>query len=491
MKSFFQQFTKSLFWRISLVFLLLMGLIGLTYVFVTAYTAQKYYAETTQRLNKDVASHMLHEVKPFENGEVNEKALHTIMHSMMAVNPSLEVYLLDNEGEILSFVVLDKKVKLKSVDLEPVKEFLHTDGGQLVLGDDPRNPKKSTVFSATPVEEEGEQLGYVYMVLASEQYENISETVFNSYLLTLGTRFFTLSLIAAFILGLLMIWLLTRNLRKVIDTVKEFEGGNLEARIEVNSTGELANLSHTFNHMAETILQNIQELKKVDELRRELIANISHDLRTPLSVIHGYVETLTMKQGQLTQEEERKYLDIILNSSEHLRRLVADLFELSKLEARQIKLDKQPFVLSELLQDVSAKYAILAKEKSISIKSNIMARETAVNADLRMIERVLQNLIDNAIKHSPENSQIVLNLSEVNDKVEVSIKNTGVGIPEEDLPNIFDRYYKIEKYYGDKKGTGLGLAIVKNILEMHQSLIRVNSKLNEYTTFYFQLPVYQ
>ncbi|MEO1655780.1 MAG: HAMP domain-containing sensor histidine kinase, partial [Bacteroidota bacterium] len=352
-------------------------------------------------------------------------------------------------------------------------------------------PKKSSVFSATPVIENGQQMGYVYMVLVSEQYENISETVFNSYLLSLGTRFFMLSLLMALVVGLLIIWLLTRNLQKIIKTVRRFEAGDLQARIAVSSKGELAQLSHTFNHMAETILQNIKELKEVDKLRRELIANVSHDLRTPLSVIHGYVETLKMKQGQLSAEEEQKYLDIILNSSDHLKKLVSDLFELTKLEARQVEINKQPFLISELLQDVSAKYALMAEAKQLKITSKFTAREALVNADIKMMERVIQNLVDNAIKHSPENGEITLEVSKKDSQVEVCVRNSGVGIPQKVVARIFDRYYKEENHYGSNRGTGLGLAIVKNILELHQSLIRVNSKINEYTSFSFQLPIYQ
>ncbi len=480
---------NSLFWKISGVFLLLSMLIGIAYVFITAYTSQKYYAETTQRLNANVAEHMLLEVAPFENGQVNEKALHQIMHSMMAVNPAIEVYLLDTAGKILSFVVLDKKVKLNYVSLEPVREFLAHQGDKLVLGDDPRNPGKRIVFSATPVFESGSHRGYVYLVLVSEQFENIAETVWNSYLLSLGTRIFMLSLLIALVLGLGIIWLLTRNLRQIIQTVRQFEQGNLKARIPVKSKGELAQLSHTFNHMAETILLNIQELQKVDKLRRELIANVSHDLRTPLSVIHGYVETLLMKQGSLSQEEEKKYLDIVLSSSQHLKKLVSDLFELSKLEARQVELNRQAFPLSELLEEVGQKYSLLAQEKDLEIISRIEAQETTVFADLRLMERVLQNLLDNAIKHSPAHEKIFLDLSTRDGKVQVQVRNTGVGIPEEDLAQIFDRYYKVEKHYGDQKGTGLGLAIVKNILEVHNSFIQVSSKIHEYTSFSFQLPL--
>ena len=482
---------NSLFWRISLVFLILLILIGLSYVFITAYAAQKYFSETTQKLNANVAEHMLQEVSPFVEGEVNKTALDKIMHSMMAVNPALEVYLLNNEGEILSYVVLHKKVKLRYVSLEPVKKFIADKGQKFVLGDDPRNPGKKTVFSATQVIENGKSMGYVYMILASEEYEDIAGTLWNSYLLTLGTRFFMLTLMAAFGLGLLMVWLLTRNLHKIIQTVKKFEKGDMAARIEIKSKGELANLSNTFNIMADTIVKNIDDLKKVDHLRRELIANVSHDLRTPLAVIHGYIETMMMKEGKLSEEERAKYLKTILNSSEYLKKLVADLFELSKLEARQIELKKEPFAITELLLDTSNQYNLLAQEKEIIIKPQFAQEGPIVYADLSLIERALQNLMINAIKHSPENGEVTIELTQNQQNVEVSISNGGAGISAEDIPHIFDRYYKVEKHYGANKGTGLGLAIVKNIMDVHNTFIKVKSKINEQTTFYFQLPIYQ
>lgn len=210
-----------------------------------------------------------------------------------------------------------------------------------------------------------------------------------------------------------------------------------------------------------------------------------------LAVISGYVETLLIKQGKLSQEEESKYLDIILQSSGQLNRLVSDLFELSKLEAGQVSPEKQPFKLSEWLHDVAEQYSLIAEEKTLKILPSIDHKESLVYGDLRLIERVLQNLIENAIKHSPGGQEIILNLTRKAEKIEFNIKNTGVGIPQEDLPKIFDRYYKSEKHYGERKGTGLGLAIVKNILELHESVIRVSSKVGVYTSFAFSLPLHR
>ena len=196
---------ESLFWRISLLFFLILLLLGVSYTVITISMAKRYSDETTQRLNADVASHMLLEVNPFVNGKVNEEALGKIMHSMMAVNPSLEVYLLDPQGKILSFVVLDKKVKLQYVSIEPIQAFLGKQGKSLIYGDDPRNPGKSKIFSATPVYENENHLGYVYMILASEESENVAATLQESYLLKIGVQSFVLTLSAAFIVSIVIL----------------------------------------------------------------------------------------------------------------------------------------------------------------------------------------------------------------------------------------------------------------------------------------------
>ncbi|WP_373399475.1 HAMP domain-containing protein [Algoriphagus halophilus] len=254
---------KSLYWRISLSFILILLIVGFSYVYITATTSQRYFQETTQRLNANVADYLIKEVNPFQDGKVNEEALGVIMHSMMAVNPGIEVYLLDPEGNILSYVVLDQKVKLKSVEIEPVKKFVADQGSNFILGDDPRNPGDQSVFSATAVYEENQLLGYVYITLASEKFETISNSLLGSYWMKLTFNSILITLVVALLIGLVLIGWLTRHLRKIVQTVEHFRDGDLKARVpESNSDSELATLGNTFNHMADTILANIDELKK-------------------------------------------------------------------------------------------------------------------------------------------------------------------------------------------------------------------------------------
>jgi signal transduction histidine kinase len=224
-------------------------------------------------------------------------------------------------------------------------------------------------------------------------------------------------------------------------------------------------------------------------LRRELIANVSHDLRNPLAVIHGYIETIYMKDATLSPEDRKKYLEIILNVSEKLKKLVADLFELSKLETDQIAVKKEPLLINELVQDASQSFEILAERKNITIEKEISSSVPYVNADIAMMDRVIQNLLDNAIKYTPENGKVKLQVNSNAEKVDVFVENTGKGIPEEDIPSLFDRYYKANKEESNIEGSGLGLAIAKKILDIHESAITVSSKVGGLTRFSFSLPV--
>ena len=481
---------KSLYWRISFVFTLLLMVVGFAYIIITTIASKNYFLETTQKLNASIADYLIKEAPPFKNGEVNDEALGVIMHSMMAVNPSIEVFLLDPEGEILSFVVLDSKVKLKRVDINPVKEFIKTKGSQFILGDDPRSNGYQTIFSATEVIENEKLLGYVYITLASEKFEEVAAGLLGSYWLKLTLDSFLITMVAALLISLLLTALLTKNLRKIVKTVSKFKDGDLEARIPALKTNsELSVLASTFNQMADNILHHMDELKKVDSLRRELIANVSHDLRNPLAVINGYVETMMIKGDQITITERENYLKIINDSSEKLTKLVADLFELSKLESGQMHLKMEPFRIQELLFDACMKFELFAKAKNIDLVADISQSLPVVEADLYLLDRVIQNLIDNAVKYTPENGKITLKAFYclTTFKVCVSIKNTGHGIPEKDLDSLFERYYMVDKDKKGIEGSGLGLAIVKKILEVHNSQIQVFSDSSTFTEFVFVL----
>jgi signal transduction histidine kinase len=299
--------------------------------------------------------------------------------------------------------------------------------------------------------------------------------------------FFT-ALFLALCIGTLAFWLITRNLHRIIDVVRKFRDGDYKVRIETRKSGDLNLLSTTFNEMADKIVDSIESLKSVETLRRELIANVSHDLRTPLSIIKGYVETLQLKGRSLSPEEKEKYLDIILESTGKLSTLVTQLFEYSKLEANEIKPLKEPFSLCDLVQDTLQQYKMILEERNISLTSNLENQVPLVFGDVSLIERVITNLMDNAIKYTPTGGSINVVIVTGDNSVLFRIEDSGPGIAESEQKYIFERFKQGQENRKAKSGAGLGLAIAKKILDIHASYIKVESQPNKGAVFIFSLP---
>ena len=219
-----------------------------------------------------------------------------------------------------------------------------------------------------------------------------------------------------------------------------------------------------------------------------MVANVSHDLRTPIAVAHGYIETLLMKNNSMSAEDRERFLKIVLNSTENLEKLVTDLFELSKLESEKVELKLDQINLSEFIHDLSSRYKLLAEKEDINFRLNASVMGI-VEVDVALFERVVQNLVDNAIKFTPEGGEVEVSVTKIGAKLQLKVKDTGIGIGEQSLPFVFDRYKKL---YSDKKndtGAGLGLAIVKRILELHEVSININSEKDKGTEFYFDLNI--
>jgi signal transduction histidine kinase len=342
-------------------------LLSVIYLYISVSTAEKYFQETSQKLNIELAKHIADETQCFIDGNVNQEVLKNVFHNVMVINPSIEVYLLDTTGTILTYFALDKKIKLKQIPLEPINSFIQEKGENFILGQDPRNKDRRKAFSAAKVFEGDKFMGYMYVILGGEEYDNATELVFGSYILQLGLRSMTITLLAAIIISIISIRFIMRNLNKIITATQNFKNGNLNARIKINSEDELGMLANSFNEMAEKIVQNIAEIKTMDNLRRDLVANVSHDLRTPLATIQGYVETLMIKSDSIQTEERNKHMQTILDSSERLKKLVEELFELSKLEAKEKIPKPEAFSLAELIQDIKQKNEVIASQYSVRV----------------------------------------------------------------------------------------------------------------------------
>jgi two-component system OmpR family sensor kinase len=260
--------------------------------------------------------------------------------------------------------------------------------------------------------------------------------------------------------------------------------------LEAQRGDDIDRLGATFQAMTRRIHQQVQTLQRTDRLRRELVAHVSHDLRTPLAALHGYLETLSLKDTQLTPQDRRRYLDIAVRHSTHLRTLVAELFELAKLDAHETQVHAEAFSLAELVQDVVQKFQLMAHKKQQQLQAQLADDLPFVWADIGLIERVLDNLLQNALQYTAPGGTIKVALTLQGPRIAVQVTDTGQGILPEDLPYIFERFYRAGKGRQDiTGGVGLGLAIAKRILELHGSSITVDSPVHGGTTFTFHLPI--
>ncbi len=487
-----KQFFKTLYGKISIIFLLLIIIFGAIQIYISLQSSINYVCESSQKINYNLASDLVDRCRADMADSINNSVMKQKMSDLMVMNPRVDIYILDRKGNILMQSAPEEEIQRNRVRLQPIASFLEEEAYHRlpIFGDDPRSPKRARIFSAAKMPY-GDTYGYIYVVLSSARSQLASEGIRGSYILSTTMRIFIITLLAAAVTGMIIFFFLTRRLRTFTSTVRQFEEGRFDTRVPIRSNDEIGELGSAFNHMADTIQKTLDELKKNDYLRRELIANISHDLRSPLASVQGYIETVLMKEDKLDEESRRTFLKTILNNVTNLNKLVQQLFELSKLDAMQMKPAAEPFSITELAQDVVLKFQPHAEKKHIHLMTKLPVSLPLVFADIAMIERVLSNLIDNALHYTPEGGRITISIQRNKESIDISIRDTGSGIPEEDLPFIFNRFYRVEKSRKrDSGGSGLGLAIAKKIVEAHDSIIHASSKVGEGTEFRFKLPLY-
>ena len=494
---------RTLYSKLALTLFVIVFVLGLLWIKGLWLSTEMYQQEVAQKLNASLAEHIVNTEPLLQDQQVNQKALKNFFHMAMETNPAIELYLLDKTGRILSYQAPEGKIVRDQIDLSDLEKFVAGDVRYPLLGEDPRNADRKKVFSAARIPREGPLEGYLYIILGSEKYDDVAHLLQESLILKMSLWALLVSLVVALLAGFGVFHLLTKRLRRLTGAMEDFlqEGDNRESATELvtatatpaTSQGdELDMLKSQFNDMASRIEQQMNRLKKNDQLRREMIANVSHDLRTPLTTLHGYLETLVLRKDKLDSEEQIQYLNIAIRHSQRLSQLVDELFELARLESFEAVINAEPFSLGDLIQDVAQKFHLRAQQNRIHLEFMDDPSDVWVNGDIAMIQRVLENLMENALRHTPEGGRISLSFVSEGDQVVVKVEDSGHGIAREELGNIFDRFYRVEKSRTDEnRGTGLGLSIAKRIIELHGSNILVESELNQGTTFTFPMPLYQ
>ena len=490
--------------KLIILCIVMIGALGTFQIVLAVNTTRLHLMQVDQSMNRELAAHILSDNWFTDPEDLLANDFGAIFERLMKINPSAEIYLLDAEGEILRYSAPPERVRAKAVSLSPIEAFVSGSTDYPISGDDPRDPDRPKAFSAAPIQENGEIRGYLYIVLGGEAYQSAAKMFQNSHILRLSLGITIAGLLLALVLGIFASYRMAGRLKRLARSMIRFSRADFRTVPEVFALAppgrgdEIDALGHSFHRMARRIQDQLTTLDAVDRSRRELIMHISHDLKTPLATLNGYLETLMMRSDQLSQDQRQAYLDSSLTFSRQLGQMITDLFELAQLDTVDRPIKEETFSMDELVQDVCLRFRFDAGAREVRLESQIDAPGHFITADIGLIERALANLIDNAIKFTPPGGKVTVAVDQRGDRVVTKVADTGIGMDGPDLANIFERFYCIERQQtgidclqrpaSSLSGTGLGLAITKRIVELHRGKIDVESAINQGTTLTFSLP---
>ena len=382
------------------------------------------------------------------------------------------IWLISPKGNLL----LNTDSELKTENFPVIEDFNPgtTSGSYYQTGNFFGQFKQPQLSVMVPVTKNMSVHGYVAihlpMSILQQEHDSLMNLIYVLFLL------FLLIMLAIIPVFSLMIY---HPLRKIIQGADAFASGNLKYNIPLEKEDEMGYLAATLNYMSD-------ELDMTGNYQRSFIANVSHDFRSPLTSIKGYTEAIL--DGTIPPELQDKYLNIISHEADRLEKLTRSLLVLNDLDERKRMMNIRKFDINDVIKNTANTFEVICSKKNIDLELLLSGRELFVEADMEQIQQVLYNLLDNAIKFSNDNSSINIETSVKNDKVFVSVKDHGVGIPKDSLSKVWDRFYKTDTSRGkDRKGTGLGLSIVKEIIKAHNQNINVISTEGVGTEFIFTL----
>lgn len=405
----------------------------------------------------------------------NAQSLETIYSHFQALDTYLgaSIWLVNPDGSVL----VDSDTGFSQEPGLVIEEFDATDMGSryYAIGNFYGMFKDETLTVSAPITYNFKVRGYVLIHTPFSLLEEERDAFLN-------TTYFTLLFI--FLLSLLILAVFTftvyRPLMKITEAAKQYALGNFQYELTIYKEDEMGQLADTLNFMA-------HELGEMDAYQKKFVANISHDFRSPLTSIKGYLEAIL--DGTIPPEMQEKYLNIVLMETERLNKLTSGLLTLNSFDTKKNMLDITDFDINAVIKNTVSSFEGRCREHQISIELLFDAKQQFVSADMGKIQQVLYNLLDNAIKFSPDHSQLTIETTLRHEKVFVSVKDEGIGIPRDSMKKIWERFYKTDSSRGkDKKGTGLGLSIVKEIITSHGEHINCISTEGVGTEFIFTLP---
>lgn len=486
-------------YRRLLVVILAFGL-AMTMIFAVILLGyhEAYHTEADQTANRRLAQQYADARLLITDEPLTVLNSHAGIDKLADLNPDVDIYLLEADGSLVASSVPMEQWARRRVDMTPLRTFLGNAAPLPILGDDPRSLSGKDIFSVAPVEILDCPARYLYVVLHRTRYENAVRQLRQAYTINESLGLLISCSVLAVVATLILIRSITRRLSTLKADMERFEATIVtddisSAERAVKSRGdEIEHLAVLFGDLSARVRSQMGALRDTDDIRRNMVANISHDLRTPLTTLQAHLDALALKDSELTPAERRQYLATAISQCRRLTRLVSQLLELAKLDAGQVVPQPEPFQLAELIQDIAQKFSLTAAAKDIVLDAEYSSSLPLVFGDISLIERAIDNLTENAIQHSPPGGTVTLQATTGSrGHVRMAVEDSGPGIPAADQSRIFDRFYRGDRSRSSGSAhAGLGLAIVKGILELHGSAVTVNSKSGTGSRFSFELPVH-
>jgi signal transduction histidine kinase len=481
---------RTLFGRLLLVFLLFGLVMTGALLYVLRVSGEQFHLELDQTINRNLAREYVAADFLLVDRELNASTLDEGIRKLAEANPAVDVYLVDRAGRIVAASVPAAERRRHRIDVRPIEDFLAGRPAP-VTGDDPRRTAGSTVFSAARFHVRDCPGDYLYLVLGRADAAPGAARLRSAFTLREEAGIVVLAATMAVALSLWFVRLLTRRLSVLEQAMSRFEGltsGPSQPSARRRGGDEIDRLESLFQDLAARTEMQMAQLQSVDRARREMLANLSHDLRTPITTLLAHLESLQMDEAPLDEQERREYVEVAMRQGRRIAQLIDQLMEAVKLEAGQVTAKPELFPIGELLHDVVQKFALAARERGVSLRADVQPDDLRVRGDIALLERVFDNLIDNALRHTPEGGNVTLGARLVGTRAQVTVADSGEGMTAAEAARAFDRFYRGDAGRSTASGhAGLGLAIVKAILDLHGATITMDTRPGHGASFRFDL----
>jgi two-component system, OmpR family, sensor kinase len=499
-------FLNSLRARIIALVIVFCVLVSAIFVAVLNRAYIGYYDELRQRQGIEFARNVAQMYPQFGQFETLDRGdIEGMFEKMLLLDPRSAIYLLDASGRVRAGYTKERSIGSKSsVSLEPVRRLLAAPIGETVYGDDPDFAGKPSLFAAAPFvvsadagAQGGAPTGYVYVLMRPPDMD-VTVRLMSSYTNRSAFAVAIGGALASALLIFAVLFLITRPLRRLTDAADAVSATARDDVLDPESfphdpyelrNDEIGRLARAFRAMVTRLRVQMQRVRRMDTTRREWIANVSHDLRTPLTSLIGHLEMVQLRGDRLSEAERARFLDVVMKNAQHLDRLSSSLFDLARLDSDDIPLDKSPAHLGELLDDLVTRFVPLAEARGVTLQVEYAAGLPLVAVDAALIERAVVNLIDNALRYTPTGGAITLSATAVDQAVVLRVADTGCGIAPEAIDHVFERFYQGSQHREGRGHAGLGLALVHRVAELHGGSVEAANRDSGGAVFTMRLPL--